>query len=154
MLKKLLKLFKEIKHSEITMQGNVAGKELTSRVGVFEDGKLYINRRKEGYVNGRHFTEYVETVKKLKRTGKLDEAEALLLKLVDATEAESAAGAGGVAPWYYEQLAIIYRKQNKLESEISILRRYDTQEKAPGVKPGVLAERLLKAEKLLKEPKN
>lgn len=119
--------------------------------GVWKDSKFYFNRRKEGYVDGKHFTEYVETVKELKRVGKLDEAVDLLLKLVDATEAESNKGVGGVAPWYYEQLAIIYRKQNRLESEISILKRYENQEKAPGVKPEILAARLLKAEELFRE---
>ena len=119
--------------------------------GVWKDSKFYLNRRKEGYVNGKHFTEYVETVRQLKRAGKLDEAADLLLKLVDATEAESNKGVGGVAPWYYEQLAIIYRKQNRLGREILILKRYENQEKAPGVKPRVLSARLLKAEELVRK---
>lgn len=60
-------------------------------------------------VNGSHYTDHVEQVKHPKRERRHDEAIALLLKLVDATEAEvEAAGGGwGVAPWYYEQSAIV-----------------------------------------------
>lgn len=42
-----------------------------------------------GDVRGRHYTEWVETVKALKRDGRLDEAEALLLECVVATELEA-----------------------------------------------------------------
>jgi hypothetical protein len=52
--------------------------------------------RKPGVLGGRHYTEYVEQVKGLKRAGRLDEAEKLLLKLVDAVEEE--ARVGGVRP--------------------------------------------------------
>lgn len=126
-------------------------KQFTGTRGVREDDNFYLNRRKEGYVDGKHFTEYVETVRELKRAGRLDEAEALLLKLVDATEAESRAGVGGVAPWYYKQLAIIYRKQTNPDKEVAILQRYEGQEKAPGATPPLLAQRLKKAEELLKK---
>jgi hypothetical protein len=153
MLNKFLNFLGE-KTQPKTEPDGIASDEIVGIGGVWEDGKLYLNRRKEGYVNERHFTEYIETVKQLKRAGKLDEAEALLIKLVDATEAESNTGIGGVAPWYYEQLAIIYRKQNRLESEISILKRYENQEKAPGVKPGILSARLLKAEALVRKAKS
>jgi hypothetical protein len=154
MLKKFLNFLGEKTQSKTSEPNSIANEENMGMEGVWKDNKFYFNRRKEGYVNGKHFTEYVETVKQLKRAGKLDEAEALLLKLVDATEAESTKGVGGVAPWYYEQLAIIYRKQNKVESEISILNRYENQEKAPGVKPGILSARLLKAEELGRKAKS
>ena len=53
---------------------------------------------KPGFVDGRHYATYAEEVLRLKRAGDLDGAEALLLRLVDATEAETSAGAkaGGV----------------------------------------------------------
>lgn len=100
-----------------------------------------------GAVRGRHYTEYAETVKELRRMGDVEAAEHLLLELVDATEAEARAqGAGwGVAPWYYEQLAILYRKQGSPEKEVAILERYAAQQHAPGVKPPQLIERLEKA---------
>jgi hypothetical protein len=138
MLKKFLGFLTASK-PEPTAQNDVVNQEFMGTEGVWKDDKFYFNRRKEGCVNGKHFTEYVGTVKELKRTGRLDEAEALLLSLVEATEAESRKGVGGVAPWYYEQLAIIYRKQNNIAKEVSILRRYESQEKAHGAKPSILS---------------
>lgn len=72
-------------------------------------------------------------------------------RLVDSTENESEfAGDGwGVAPWYYEQLAIIYRKEKQYHKEVEILERYADQPKAPGAGPQKLAERLAKAKELL-----
>jgi hypothetical protein len=64
-----------------------------------------------GYYRGRHFTSYVEDIKRLKRDGELDKAEALLLGLVDTVEVEARAKQLIVAPWYYEELAKIYRKR-------------------------------------------
>ena len=98
-----------------------------------------------GFVGGRHYTTYVEEVRTLKRGKQLDAAIALLLRLVDATEAEALANGWGVAPWYYEQLAIIYAKTKRVDAEVSILERYAAQPKAPGVGPSALAERLAKA---------
>ncbi|WP_243384123.1 tetratricopeptide repeat protein [Geothrix alkalitolerans] len=105
-----------------------------------------------GSVNGVHYTGTVETIKQLKREGRHSEAIQLLLQSVEATESESRfAGDGwGVAPWYYEQLAIIYRKEKRYEDEISILERYMAQPKALGVGPAKLKERLVAAKKLLK----
>ena len=103
--------------------------------------------RSAGMVDGFHFTEYVEQVKQLKLEKRHDEAIDLLLKLANATEAESrAAGEGhGVAPWYYEQLAIIYRKEGRHADEVNVLERYNAQPKAPGAQPAKLATRLMKA---------
>ncbi len=82
---------------------------------------------KAGLVNGKHYTEYVESVKELKRQGKLDRAEALLLRLIRAVEEEAEAENWIVAPWYYEQLAIIYRKQKAETKELDILKRFAIQ---------------------------
>lgn len=78
-----------------------------------------------GDVRGRHYTEWVETVRTLKREGRLDEAEALLLECCAATEREAKKERWGVvAPWYYSELAIIYRKRKEPDKEKAILRRY------------------------------
>lgn len=122
-----------------------------------------------GHVDGGHYAESVEKIEQLKRDGKYEEAKELLLKCVEATEGESRAsnsnsardqdfqwlGKGrkvsgfGVAPWYYEQLAIIYRKSGQYASEVEILERYEKQKKAPGSGPRKLAQRLEKARALL-----
>jgi hypothetical protein len=44
-----------------------------------------------GTYKGRHYTEWVDEVKRLKREDLLDEAETLLLGLIGATEAEAQA---------------------------------------------------------------
>ena len=114
-----------------------------------------------------HYTDNVDKIKQLKRDKKYDEAIEILLKCVDLTENESEkankkpihdekfaflsegrTNQWGVAPWYYEQLAIIYRKQKKYSEEVAILERYSKQSKAPGVGPQKLAERLVKAKEL------
>ena len=98
-----------------------------------------------GLVRGRHYTEYVEEVKALRRLGREIEAERLLLELVDATEAEARAEKWGVAPWYYEQLAISHRKRGDPQGEVHILERYARQMHAGGSMPPNLLERLDKA---------
>ena len=98
--------------------------------------------KRPGYYKGRHFTEYVDEVRNLKRDGRLEEAARLLLKLVKATEAESHAKGEGVAPWYYEHLAIVYRKQKDPVNEKRLLVRFAEQVHAPGARPEKLLQRL------------
>lgn len=107
--------------------------------------------RQSGSVDGQHYTDSIEKVKQLKREGKYQDAINILLQVVDSTEKESEfAGEGwGVAPWYYEQLAMIYRKEKEYQKEVEILERYAAQPKAPGAGPQKLAERLAKAEELV-----
>jgi hypothetical protein len=104
-----------------------------------------------GQFGGRHYATYFEEVKQLKRQGSLDEAESLLLHLLDAVEAEATYQGHGVTPWYYEQLAIVRRKKGDLRGEIEVLERYEGQRKAPGTYPRKLQERLLKARRKLDE---
>lgn len=103
---------------------------------------------KPGYYDGRHFTTYVRDVESLKKSGEVAELEKLLIELVKATEAESAANGMGVAPAYYSELAILYRKQKEYSKEVSILERFANQKHAPGVMPAKLLDRLNKARKL------
>ena len=98
-----------------------------------------------GFVRGRPIHTFVDEVKEL---GYTEAAITLLLELVDATEADSRANGWGVAPWYFERLAIIYRSQKRLEDEVKILERYERQQKAPGSMPAKLATRLRRAKDL------
>lgn len=102
---------------------------------------------KAGHVRGKHYTTYVEDVRHLKRDGQFEAAERLLLELVAATEAEASAEGWGVAPSYYEQLAILYSRQKAGGKELAILERYETQSHAPGIGPSKLADRLAKVRK-------
>lgn len=106
-----------------------------------------------GYYQGRHYTTYVTEVEDLKRSGSLDKAESLLIELVKAMEAESKVDKGGVAPWYYEELAVIYRSQKDYAKEVAILERFAKKPHGPGVTPPRLLERLVKARELLASQK-
>lgn len=99
---------------------------------------------KAGYIDGRHYTTYVEEMKALKRSGDLDAAEGLLLRCIDATEEEARANRWSVAPGYYWHLAIVYRKQGRLADEASILERYKRVAFRRGEFGGKFAERLEK----------
>ena len=79
---------------------------------------------KPGYFQNKHYTEYVEIVKDLKRANEYEKAEKLLLILIKAVEAESKANECVPAWGYYEELAIIYRKQKLYDKEIVILEQY------------------------------
>ena len=70
----------------------------------------------------------INEVKSMIREGREEEAEPVLLGLVAATEQEAQTHGWRVAPWYYERLAIIYRKRREYGSEIAILTRYCQQE--------------------------
>lgn len=87
----------------------------------------------------------VERVKQLKRSGEYAAALRLLLEEIDSQERESRETGLGVAPWYYEHAAIIYRKIGEPAAEIAILERFCAQRHAPGVGPGELSLRLEKA---------
>ena len=91
-----------------------------------------------------HYTEYIDKIKNLLKNKDYKEAEKLLIQCVALTEKESIEKGWGVAPWYYERLAIIYGREKRYLDEVSILERYDKQKKAPGVKPAKLKLRLRK----------
>ena len=125
------------------------GAGLVDSSTIDNDGPRGVFIRTEGYragfYKGKHYTAYVATVEQLKRNGRLGEAEVLLLGLIEATEREDSTDQNGVAPWYYEQLAIIYRKEHRYADEVAILSRFADQRHAPGAGPSKLASRLEKA---------
>ncbi len=86
----------------------------------------------------------VERVTHLKRADQESEAIPLLLAWLDETEEDPF----GVAPWPYEQLAIIHRKSRDLGREQEVLERFASQRHSPGAKTGVLLERLKKVYEL------
>jgi hypothetical protein len=106
---------------------------------------------KSGMVNGKHYTQYTEDIKEFKRQGKNEEAISLLLALVDATENEFKAKGPEwcMAPWYFEQLSIIYRKEKRYQDEINIINRYINIVGETGSGYASLCKRLEKAQALL-----
>jgi hypothetical protein len=96
-----------------------------------------------GLFEGRHYTEYVDEVRRLKKTDPAA-AENLLLHLIDVVESEAKVRGWKPAPWYYEQLAILRRKGKDYTAEVAILERHECW--YPG--GGKFAERLEKARAL------
>ena len=77
-----------------------------------------------GYVRGRHFTEWTEEVKQLKRDGKQQDVIDLCLEAIEATEAECKVDRLSVAPWWYEQVALAARRSGQPDVERSAMERY------------------------------
>lgn len=94
-------------------------------------------------------TDLVSRVTELKRAECFEESLMLLHEEIERQENDSAAGLGGVAPWYYEHAAVIYRKLKRHGDEIAVLERFAAQQHAPGTKPPQLLERLAKAKEAL-----
>lgn len=96
-----------------------------------------------------HYTEAVEEVKDLKREREHDEVEELLLWCIDYVEAEADhearkdRGIPAIAPWYYEHLGIVYRKEDRYADEVEILERYIGACEDIGTEPeGYMLDRL------------
>lgn len=97
------------------------------------------------------YVDLVEPIKEAKRAGDLHTAERLLVRAISATEREAREWGGGVAPWYYQHLAIVYRKQRRFKDEVAVLERYADLPHAPGAKPAKLRERLTRAREIAEE---
>jgi len=69
-----------------------------------------------------HYSAYVGDLEGLKHVKRYDDAETLLLALLDATEPEARDQGFGVAPWCYEQLAIVRHPR----------RNYDARDRSAG----------------------
>jgi HIRAN domain len=107
-------------------------------------------RSAAGQHRGKHYTEWVDDVKALKRHEAYGEAHDLLQHLVEAVEQEAKAEQWAPAPWYYEQLAIVNRKLADYDGEVATLERYiefATSLDPAGPRPEML-ERLPKARAL------
>ncbi len=102
-----------------------------------------------GYVDGMHHTDYDGHVESLIQEHRHSEAIELLTRLVAAAEAESRASYELVRPWYYKQLAVLFRKQGNIQEEIEILSRFEEHRKAVGAPPGHLTERLTTAQAIM-----
>ena len=67
---------------------------------------------------------YDETIRELKKSGRLEECDLLLLGLIESLEAYSEKTGGSLSPRYHEQLAIVRRKRKDAEGEVAALERY------------------------------
>jgi len=95
-------------------------------------------------IDGRAAYDYVDQIKQLKRDGRLEEAINLLERIVAAGEEHSRKTGFGVAPWYYWEAAVVYRKMKRFDGELAVLERFAQQKHAPGMRVEKLLERLEK----------
>lgn len=80
----------------------------------------------EASVRGRHFSQWPDEVRQLKREGQLEEALALCLECIDAVERAAVVDHFRMPTWYTQNAAIIYRKLGQYVEEIDVLHRYST----------------------------
>jgi hypothetical protein len=102
-----------------------------------------------GFYQGKHYTDYIAQVQALKSAKQLDEAEILLVALIKAVEVENFVERLGVAPWYYEQLAILYHDRKDYAAEIAVVKRYHWQ--PHHTRMSLFADRLVQARALLRD---
>jgi len=96
----------------------------------------------------------LENLPALKRAGRYGEVINLLLHEIEAQETGNQSQHWGVAPYYYHELAILYRKQKEYSKEVSILERFVKQKHGPGEMPAKLLDRLNKAKELVRNQRN
>jgi len=107
-----------------------------------------------GVLNDYQSIDYITKVKELKRQKEHSQAIEMLLKIVDTEEKEAKIKSRQQgfrwtpAPWAYNQLAIIYRKEKRYNDEVAILERYMQQEGAKGNGESKMEQRLKKAKEL------
>lgn len=77
-----------------------------------------------------HYLDAVEPVKQLKREKRHEEAEKILLWCINQAENERRP-----PPWYFNQLAIIYRKDNRYDDEVALIKRYSNVLKDRNIEP-------------------
>lgn len=96
-----------------------------------------------GTFEGRACHEWSDSdaITQLRREGRVRDAERILVGCIQASESQSEMTGQGVAPAYYEQLAILYSKQKMAHDELAVLERFAAQRHAPGATPARLMDR-------------
>ena len=99
-----------------------------------------------GTVRGRRWSEWLPEAERLHLAGDDAVAEALLLEVVEAADAEQdAKGHPGAAAAAYGALAVIYRRRRDRGAEISILERFVARDRLDNNRHAALAAALEKA---------
>ncbi len=112
--------------------------------------ECYADEHDSEYVRGRHFLEWGDELKQLKREGRLGEALALALEIIDATERGQATEARNAPkraayfgskpedyqpretpPGWTEHAAIVLRKLGRFDEEVTVIDRWITHAGPP-----------------------
>lgn len=80
------------------------------------------------WLDGQHLSAYKPMVNSLRAHGQVDEAAALLRRLVDCVERDPSV----VAPWFSEQLASIYVQQSRFHEAMQVCESYKAAHPGPG----------------------
>lgn len=98
------------------------------------------------------YNDATDDIEELKRKREHDKAEKLLLWCINFAEAEAKPNQRDHPRWYYKHLAIIYRKENRYDDELSILQRYVSFCNSMNIEPREeITNRLEKAKQLAAE---
>ncbi|MFJ1510916.1 hypothetical protein [Cellulosimicrobium funkei] len=124
-----------------------AARKEKQRIDRLAQGGEVAAREQRGHVRGRHFTEWPDTIRQLKREGRVDDALELALECIEATERDARADGLEPAPAYTTMAAIIYRQRKDYAAEIAILERY-RRACPPGRGSYKIDDRLAKAREL------
>ena len=131
-------------------------KNINTQIDEFEDGSILISSDKSNGLlnNGKHYTEMLGSITTLKRHNKNQEVIDILKETIKAIEREKKLSKEKyyiTAPYYYEQLAIMYRKEKQYQDEVNLIEHFikhtkNEQETTRGEK---IKQRLNKANELL-----
>lgn len=78
----------------------------------------------KGQYKGKLYSEYNDTIRILLKMGRLDEAEKLIIDLINTIEAENNVNNLSLLTGYYANLANIYHKRKDISNEIKVLERF------------------------------
>lgn len=91
--------------------------------------------------------EMIQQIKLHKSQENYNEAAKLLMHCISSLE-EACAPGMGISPWYYEQLAEIFRHNKEYAKEVSVIERYLRRDRSPGQGRSKLYKRLDEARRL------
>lgn len=127
--------------------------DITAGAG-FEDLQRHDALRDQAeQVAGYHFTEWVPVLDRLRAEKQDDEALALLMEIIAATERGARFSGREPAPGCTHRAAVILRRRKDYQAEIDLIERWERacppERRGPGATQGKLAERKRKARELL-----
>ncbi|KRC66012.1 hypothetical protein ASE12_15370 [Aeromicrobium sp. Root236] len=104
--------------------------------------------RTDAVVRGRHHSEWVATLDRLRARGRDDTGLALLLECMAAAEREAWATQGVPPQEYAHRAAVIHRRRRDYAAEVEVLERWIAACPEPRDPYSRLAVRLVKARRL------
>lgn len=113
-------------YETLSLSGDALSKFLSSPNGMEKYLAAEQVKKHVAEVDGRHYVTYVQDVKSLVKEKRFNEAEELLVKIVDAVCREfDVGGRSWSAPtWYHEKLSSVQKRLGKLRESEETMRKY------------------------------